>query len=92
LGIIWGGVHKLENSGLRVYASGMTVAEIKEQISKLTPEEFSEVALFVTQIEDDAWDKQMDADIRAGKFAKFDREIEKAAATGELLPCPGSAK
>jgi ABC-type cobalamin/Fe3+-siderophores transport system ATPase subunit len=67
----------------------MTVAEIKEQISRLTPDELCEVAAFVSQVEDDAWDKQIYDDIKAGRFAKFDREVEEAVVNNELYPWPG---
>ena len=45
-----------------------TVAEIKEAIAKLSPEEYCELMAALHPTEDDEWDKQMKADAAAGKF------------------------
>jgi hypothetical protein len=58
-----------------------TVAEIKVAISRLTLEERAEVARVLHQWEDDAWDKQIQQDLAAGKLdallAKVDDELVK---------------
>jgi hypothetical protein len=58
-----------------------TVAEIKVAISRLTLEERAEVARALHQWEDDAWDKQIQQDLAAGKLdallAKVDDELVK---------------
>jgi hypothetical protein len=65
-----------------------TVAEIKAAIARLTLEERAEVARCLHQWEDDAWDKQMQQDLAAGKFdrllAKVDTEIDQ----GKLREMP----
>ena len=57
-----------------------TVAEIKAAISQLTLEERAEVARCLHEWEDDAWDKQIQRDLAAGKLdgllAKVDDDIE----------------
>ncbi|MDR1144746.1 MAG: hypothetical protein LBK71_01240 [Verrucomicrobiales bacterium] len=68
----------------------MTVMEIKEAIGKLSHEEFSEVAEFVTHVADDVelddWERQIAGDMRNGNSVNVDRAIEKARAEGTLLP------
>jgi hypothetical protein len=57
-----------------------TVAEIKAAISQLTLEERVEVARCLHEWEDDAWDKQIQQDLAAGKLdgllAKVDDDID----------------
>jgi len=65
-----------------------TVAEIKAAISRLTLEERAEVARCLHEWEDDAWDKQIQQDLAAGKLeallAKVDDDIEQ----GKLRDSP----
>ena len=65
-----------------------TVAEIKAAISRLTLEERAEVARCLHEWEDDAWDKQIQQDVAAGKFdrllAKVDHDIDQ----GKLRDLP----
>ena len=65
-----------------------TVAEIKAAISHLTLEERAEVARCLHEWEDDAWDKQMQQDLAAGKLngllAKVDDDIKQ----GKLRDLP----
>ena len=57
-----------------------TVTEIKAAISQLTLEERAEVARCLHAWEDDAWDKQIQQDLAAGKLdgllAKVDDDID----------------
>ena len=57
-----------------------TVAEIKAAISRLSLEERADVARCLHEWEDDAWDRQMQQDLAAGKLdrllAKVDADIE----------------
>ena len=57
-----------------------TVAEIKAAIAQLTLEEPAEVARCLHEWEDDAWDKQIQHDLAAGKLdgllAKVDDDID----------------
>jgi hypothetical protein len=63
-----------------------TVAEIKAAISRLTLEERAEVARCLHEWEDDAWDRQMQQDLAAGRFdpllAKVDEEIDQGKRRG----------
>ena len=65
-----------------------TVTEIKAAISQLTLEERAEVARCLHEWEDDAWDKQIQQDLAAGKLdgllAKVDDDIDQ----GKLRDLP----
>ena len=51
-----------------------TVAEIKEAIAKLSPQEYCELmAELYPRLPDDQWDKRMKADAAAGKFDEMNR-------------------
>ena len=64
-----------------------TVAEIKEAIAKLSPEEYCELMVALRPpLEDDEWDKQMKADAEAGRLDFIDREVEQAKRDGKLIP------
>ena len=62
-----------------------TVIEIREAISKLSTEERAELVAALLNAEDDAWDRQMQDDARAGKFADANREARSELAKGS---CP----
>jgi hypothetical protein len=58
-----------------------TVAEIKEAIDRLSPQEYCELMSVLHPFEDDDWDRQMKADAAAGKFVAM---IEKAERRGAM--------
>lgn len=65
----------------------MSVAEIKEAIAKLSPEEYCELmAELRPAIEDDEWDRQMKLDAAVGKLDFIDKNIEDAGREGALTP------
>ena len=71
-----------------------TVAEIKAAISQLTLEERAEVARCLHEREDDAWDKQIQQDLAAGKLdgllAKVDEEPIKRLRESRESPAPAT--
>ena len=78
---IWPGMSGLSRVPRQCSMVGMsTVAEIKAAISQLTLEERAEVARCLHEWEDDAWDKQIQQDLAAGKLdgllAKVDDDID----------------
>ena len=44
----------------------MSLAEIKEAVTALSPEELAELAAFVQERDDAAWDRRIDADFADG--------------------------
>ena len=59
-----------------------TVAEIKEAIDRLAPQEYCELMSALHPFEDDDWDRQMNADAAAGKFAAMNDKAEREYAVG----------
>lgn len=54
-----------------------TVLEIENAIQKLKPKEIHEVADWLQELREELWDKQIDADAKAGRL---DKMIAKAKA------------
>jgi hypothetical protein len=63
-----------------------TVQEIESAILKLPPTQLSELSKWFGEHVEHSWDAQMEADAKAGKFARFKKEI--AQASGKLLDFP----
>lgn len=63
-----------------------TVAEIKEAIAKLSPQEYCELMAGLHSFPEDEWDERMKADAAAGKLDFVDKNIEKAHREGSLIP------
>jgi hypothetical protein len=64
-----------------------TVAEIKEAIARLSPEEYCELMSELRgPLPDDEWDKQMKADAAAGKFDEMNRRAEADFKAGRCEP------
>jgi len=63
-----------------------TIADIKEAIARLSPEEYCELMAELFPHADDAWDAQMKADASAGRLDFIDRRVEKAIEHGTATP------
>jgi len=63
-----------------------TVAEIKEAIGRLSPQEYCELMSALHPFEDDEWDRQIKADAAAGKFTALNEAADCAwrSVTGGL--------
>ena len=54
-----------------------TVKEIETAIQKLKPKEIREVGDWLDELREDLWDRQIDADIKAGRLDKLaDKALE----------------
>ena len=63
-----------------------TVQEIEIAIQKLTPQEIKAIADWLQEFREELWDKQIDADIAAGKLDRFaDKALEDYRA-GRVKP------
>ena len=64
------------------------VAEIKQAIRGLTPEEVAEVARWLQDMAEDQaedeWDRQIEADARAGRLDVLKDQVASARAAGTL--------
>jgi hypothetical protein len=63
-----------------------TIAEIREAIAKLSLEEQAELAAELCGWTDDDWDRQMKADVAAGKLAAMDAQNHEDWRAGRCLP------
>ena len=63
-----------------------TLAEIEEAIDRLPPEQFDALARWIAQRRDDAWDRQFEADVNAGRLDFAARQIEDDIANGRTQP------
>ena len=63
-----------------------TVAEIKEAIAQLSPQEYCELMAELFPHADDEWDKQMKADFAAGKMDWLTKETDAAIRDDKTIP------
>jgi hypothetical protein len=64
----------------------MSLAEIKEAIAKLSPQEYCELMAELHPYPDDEWDKQMKTDAEGGKFDEMNRRAEADFKAGRCEP------
>jgi predicted HAD superfamily phosphohydrolase YqeG len=65
-----------------------TVQEIETAIQKLKPQEIHEVADWLQELREELWDKQIDADARAGRLDKMMEEAKQDYLAGRCKPLP----
>ena len=65
-----------------------TVDEIKAAIGHLSPEEQARLADWVLERVDRDWDRQIAADIEAGKLDSLLEEVDRDAKAGDLRDMP----
>ena len=66
----------------------MSAAEIIDQVQKLPAKDRFELARWLREYEADLWDKQIEADIRAGKLDKLGEEALAELRAGRTRPFP----
>jgi hypothetical protein len=55
----------------------VSLAEIKQAVTKLRPEEVTALTAFLVELDNAAWDKQIEADAASGKLDFLFEEAEK---------------
>ncbi len=65
-----------------------TVAEIESAIKNLKPPEIYKVGDLVDELREDLWDKQIEADAKAGKLDKLMEEAKQDYLAGRCKPLP----
>jgi predicted HAD superfamily phosphohydrolase YqeG len=65
-----------------------TVQEIETAIQKLKPQEIHEVADWLQELREELWDKQIDADAKAGRLDKLMEEAKQDYLAGRCKPFP----
>ena len=63
-----------------------TVQEIETAIQKLKPQEIHEVADWLQELREELWDKQIDADAKAGRLDKLMEEAKQDFLAGRCKP------
>ena len=59
------------------------IEDIERQIRELSREEFAELREWVLELDADAWDTQIEADVRAGKLDALGAAARRAHAEGK---------
>jgi hypothetical protein len=67
----------------------MSLAEIKNAVDSLSPEELAELAVFIRERDNAIWDRQIDADfVEGGRLHEIVDEVRADARTGKLQDLP----
>ena len=66
----------------------MSLTEIKDAVRDLAPKELAELAAFIAEQDNPAWDKQMEEDAASGKLDFLSEEAERERAAGQLRDWP----
>ena len=67
----------------------MSIAEIKDAVDTLSPRELAELASFIRDRENAAWDRQIDADFADdGRLRPILQEVRKNSGDGRLEGLP----
>ena len=59
------------------------IENLEEQIRALSPEEFARFREWFAQFDAEAWDRQLGADVKAGKLDKLAERALRAHAAGQ---------
>ena len=66
----------------------MSLSEIKTAVRELSPKDLAELAAFVREQDNAAWDKEMEEDAASGKLNFLFDEAERERAAGQLRDWP----
>ena len=64
----------------------MSLAEIKTAVDRLSPKEFAELIAFLRERDEDAWDKQLEEDVAAGKLDYLANKADADFEAGRCTP------
>jgi hypothetical protein len=65
-----------------------TIAEIESAVARLDQSQLFQFSKWFDEFLENAWDEQMERDVKAGKFDKMKAEVERARKAGELIDFP----
>lgn len=66
----------------------MSLAEIKSAVRELSPKELAELAAFVSEQNNAAWDEQIEQDAASGKLDFLFQEADNERQAGKLRDWP----
>ena len=64
----------------------MSIQELENAISQLSQDEFSKFAQWIDEHRADRWDRQIEADIRAGELDDLGRRADAEFESGRCAP------
>jgi hypothetical protein len=64
----------------------MSVQELENAISKLSYEDFTQLARWIDEYRAELWDRQIEADIRAGRLDEAARRADADFEAGRCTP------
>jgi hypothetical protein len=62
------------------------IQEIERQIEALSPEELTQLRAWFLEFDWSAWDRDLEADVAAGKLDRLVQEVRRDHATGNTAP------
>ena len=68
--------------------TAMRLKELASAVAELSPDEFAQFAQWFEDYKADAWDRQIEADAKAGRLDELIREAEDDIAAGRTSPVP----
>ena len=73
--------------GRRVGYNGvMSITEIKTSIAQLPPTELADLTEWFEEFQEDAWDRQIAKDVKAGRFEAIFQRVDEQAESGQCRP------
>lgn len=67
----------------------MSLAEIKTAVAALSPDELTELATFIRERDNGAWDRQIDSDFSdGGRFSSVAEDVRSDVRAGRLQDLP----
>ena len=66
----------------------MSLQELETAVTKLSPDELARFAEWLEAYRADEWDRQIEADAKAGRLDALVREAEADIAAGRVRPLP----
>jgi hypothetical protein len=64
----------------------VSLTEIKSAVDQLSPKEFAELIAFIRERDEDAWDKQFEEDVAAGKLDHLAKKADADFEAGRCKP------
>lgn len=64
----------------------MSITEIKTIITQLPEPDLAELAQWIEEFQADAWDRQIERDVKAGRFETIFKQIDEQAEAGQCRP------
>ncbi len=62
----------------------MSITEIKTEIAQLPEPDLAELAQWLEELQADAWDRQIERDVKAGRFEAIFKRVDEQAEAGVI--------